>query len=152
MAKFLEEIILGERENDADKEQQLARNAIALMTLHSAKGLEFPQVYMVGMEEGLLPHHRSVAAEGAAIDEERRLCYVGITRAQDRLTISLALSRMKWGKPRPTQPSRFLFELTAQADNPHRHVPQPKGAVGTRSAAKPKSKSARPTKKARPRS
>jgi DNA helicase-2/ATP-dependent DNA helicase PcrA len=68
------------------------------------------------MEEGLLPHHRSVAAEGAAIDEERRLCYVGITRAQDRLTMSLALTRMKWGKPRPTQPSRFLFEVTGDAE------------------------------------
>jgi DNA helicase II / ATP-dependent DNA helicase PcrA len=87
------------------------------MTLHSAKGLEFPQVYMVGMEEGMLPHHRAVAAEGAAIDEERRLCYVGITRAQDRLTLSLALSRMKWGKARPTTPSRFLFEITGQAEN-----------------------------------
>jgi DNA helicase-2/ATP-dependent DNA helicase PcrA len=116
---FLDEVATGQT-NDADeKENQLARNAIALMTLHSAKGLEFPQVYLVGMEEGLLPHHRAVAAEGAAIDEERRLCYVGITRAQDRLTISLALSRMRWGKPRQTIPSRFLFEVTGQAEKGH---------------------------------
>lgn len=116
---FLEEIALGERDDSDDKDQQLKRNAIALMTLHSAKGLEFPQVYLVGLEEGLLPHHRSVAAEGAAIDEERRLCYVGITRAQDRLTISLALTRLKWGKARPTIPSRFLYEITGQADKAH---------------------------------
>jgi DNA helicase-2/ATP-dependent DNA helicase PcrA len=118
LREFLDEITLSGRETDRDKESQLARNAIALLTLHSAKGLEFPQVYLVGMEEGLLPHHRSIADQGAAIDEERRLCYVGITRAQDRLTMTLALSRMKWGKPRPSTPSRFLFELTGQADNP----------------------------------
>jgi DNA helicase-2/ATP-dependent DNA helicase PcrA len=115
---FLDDVLLGDRDNEQDKESQLKRNAIALMTLHSAKGLEFPQVYLVGMEEGLLPHRRSVEMEGAAIDEERRLCYVGITRAQDRLTISLALSRMKWGKARATIPSRFLFEITGQADTP----------------------------------
>ncbi|HUY93293.1 MAG TPA: UvrD-helicase domain-containing protein [Pirellulales bacterium] len=118
LAGFLEDTALAGRDDQQDKETQLAKNAIVLMTLHSAKGLEFPQVYLVGMEEGLLPHHRSVAAEGAAIDEERRLCYVGVTRAQDRLTMTLALNRNKWGKPRPTTPSRFLFELLGKADNP----------------------------------
>ncbi len=113
---FLEDIALGDRNDEDDKENQLKRNAIALMTLHSAKGLEFPQVYLVGLEEGLLPHRRSVEIEGTAIDEERRLCYVGITRAMDRLTISLALSRLRWGKARPTKPSRFLFEITGQAE------------------------------------
>jgi DNA helicase-2/ATP-dependent DNA helicase PcrA len=106
--------------NDTDSFEG-ENDKVSLMTIHSAKGLEFPQVYLVGMEEGLLPHHRSIKddAGGGAIDEERRLCYVGITRAQDRLTMTLALSRMKWGKPRPTEPSRFLYELTGQADNPH---------------------------------
>jgi DNA helicase-2/ATP-dependent DNA helicase PcrA len=117
LAEFLDEVALGDRDDINDKESKLARNAIALMTLHSAKGLEFPQVYLVGMEEGLLPHHRAVTDGGAAIEEERRLCYVGVTRAQDRLTLSLALGRMKWGKSRPTDPSRFLFELTGQAEN-----------------------------------
>jgi DNA helicase-2/ATP-dependent DNA helicase PcrA len=115
---FLDEILLTGREQDRDKQQQLQRNSVALMTLHSAKGLEFPHVYLVGMEEGLLPHKHSVDQEGDAIDEERRLCYVGITRAQERLTLSFALTRRKWGKPRPTHPSRFLFEVTGKADNP----------------------------------
>jgi DNA helicase-2/ATP-dependent DNA helicase PcrA len=117
---FLDEIALTGRELDKDKERQLSRNSITLMTLHSAKGLEFPHVYMVGLEEGLLPHKRSVAAEGESIDEERRLCYVGITRAKERLTLSFALTRRKWGKPRPTHPSRFLFEIAGKADNPQR--------------------------------
>ncbi len=116
LAGFLDDVALGDRDNEQDKESQLRRNAIALMTLHSAKGLEFPQVYLVGLEEGLLPHRRAVELEGTAIDEERRLCYVGITRAQDRLTISFALSRMKWGKMRPTKPSQFLFEIAGRTD------------------------------------
>ena len=83
-------------------------------------GLEFSEVYMVGVEEGPLPHHRSVKDEDTnAVDEERRLCYVGVTRAKRRLTLTLALQRMKWGKPRPTVPSRFLYELTGQTGNPN---------------------------------
>jgi DNA helicase-2/ATP-dependent DNA helicase PcrA len=115
LAGFLDEILLGDRDNDRQKDEQLERNAIALMTLHSAKGLEFPQVYLVGLEEGLLPHRRAVDAGHAAIDEERRLCYVGITRARDVLTISLALARTKWGKLRPTVPSPFLYEIVGQS-------------------------------------
>lgn len=115
---FLEDVALVGRDDQQDKESQLARNAIVLMTLHSAKGLEFPQVYLVGMEEGILPHHRSIGEHDSAVDEERRLCYVGVTRARDRLTMTLALSRNKWGKSRPTQPSRFLFELLGKAERP----------------------------------
>jgi DNA helicase II / ATP-dependent DNA helicase PcrA len=128
LAGFLHDIAL--TGNDDDKESQLERNAVALMTLHAAKGLEFPEVYMVGMEEGLLPHHRSVADAGAAVDEERRLCYVGVTRARRRLTLTLALTRRKWGKSRPTLPSRFLYELTGQADNPNYLVAK-KGGRGS---------------------
>ncbi|MCH7727351.1 MAG: UvrD-helicase domain-containing protein [Planctomycetes bacterium] len=116
LTTLLDDLALGDRDFDNDKEDQLKKNAIALMTLHSAKGLEFPFVYMVGLEEGLLPHRRSVEVDGDAIDEERRLCYVGITRAQERLTLSLAQTRMKWGKARETQPSRFLFEMIGKAE------------------------------------
>ena len=119
LSEFLDELLLGDREAGDDKEKQLDRNAIVLMTLHSAKGLEFPEVYMVGLEEGILPHHRSLADDEKGVAEERRLCYVGITRAQERLTLSMSLSRMKWGKPRPTHPSRFLYEMIGKADHPN---------------------------------
>jgi DNA helicase-2/ATP-dependent DNA helicase PcrA len=87
------------------------------MTFHAAKGLEFPYVYLIGLEEGILPHRRSVdTADG--VDEERRLCYVGVTRAQETLTLSCALARRKWGKPQVSHPSRFLYEMLGQADHP----------------------------------
>ena len=111
---FLDELAVAANDRETDQENSSKRNALALMTLHSAKGLEFPHVYIVGMEEGLLPHHRSLSDGQDKIDEERRLCYVGITRAQERLTLSLVQTRMKWGKARPTKPSRFLYELSGQ--------------------------------------
>jgi len=138
MAEFLDDLQLSTRD-DNDKDEQLQRNAIALMTMHSAKGLEFPRVYMVGMEEGFLPHHRAVAVDGPAIDEERRLCYVGVTRARDRLTLSLALNRMKWGKPRPSIASRFLFELLGKHDSPQ--------AAAAREEAKKMARGEAPTAK-----
>jgi DNA helicase-2/ATP-dependent DNA helicase PcrA len=115
---FLDDLILevteAERlENDNDKGKG---NKLRLMTLHAAKGLEFDCVWMVGLEEGLLPHVRSLNDGLQAIDEERRLCYVGVTRARKRLALSLCLTRMKWGKTKPGRPSRFLYELTGQAE------------------------------------
>ena len=114
---FLDEVTLGEQDFDSGTDDQLKQNSVALITYHSAKGLEYPEVYMVGMEMGLLPHKRSVIESELAIEEERRLCYVGVTRAQDRLTLSMALTRMKWGKPRETIASQFLYEMIGQAEN-----------------------------------
>jgi DNA helicase II / ATP-dependent DNA helicase PcrA len=114
---FLEETALGVREDQRDdKKDKKNEHSLTLMTLHSAKGLEFPRVYLVGMEEGLLPHQRSLVDGGSAIDEERRLAYVGVTRAKDLLTLSLAKQRMKWGKPRPSIVSRFLLEMRGETE------------------------------------
>jgi DNA helicase II / ATP-dependent DNA helicase PcrA len=87
---------------------------VTLMTLHNAKGLEFRAVYMIGMEEGIFPHSRSIEEQG--IEEERRLCYVGMTRAKERLTLLHASSRMLYGGRSHNLPSRFLDEV------PDRHA------------------------------
>ena len=79
------------------------------MTLHNAKGLEFRAVYLLGMEEGIFPHARSIEEQG--IEEERRLCYVGMTRAKELLTLTHASSRSLWGSRGYNLPSRFLDEL-----------------------------------------
>ena len=117
--EFIETTALGGREEESNKEDQLAGQGVKLMTLHSAKGLEFPWVYLVGLEEGYLPHRRSVEdASRKAIEEERRLAYVGITRAKDYLTISRAGTRKKWGKTRLSLPSRFLHEMKGEEAPP----------------------------------
>ncbi|HBB30325.1 MAG TPA: DNA helicase PcrA, partial [Cyanobacteria bacterium UBA9273] len=86
------------------------QKAVSLMTLHSAKGLEFPVVFLVGLEEGLFPHNRSLN-DPVALEEERRLCYVGITRAQEQLFLSHATERRLYGYREPAVRSRFLGEL-----------------------------------------
>jgi len=91
------------------QEEEEATDKVSLMTLHAAKGLEFPHVFMIGMEENLLPHRNSI--EDDNIEEERRLTYVGITRAQKTLTMTLAGKRKMFGENQDTTPSRFLEEL-----------------------------------------
>ena len=113
---FLDDFVLQVEDDERFKDDTPKQDAIRLMTLHAAKGLEFDCVWMVGMEEGILPHRRSVDAGLQAIDEERRLCYVGVTRAKRRLMLSLCLTRTKWGKSKPCRPSRFLYELTGQPE------------------------------------
>jgi DNA helicase-2/ATP-dependent DNA helicase PcrA len=113
---FLDDFVLQVEDTERFKDDKPKGNVLRLMTLHAAKGLEFDCVWMVGMEEGLLPHHRSLNDGLQAIDEERRLCYVGVTRAKRRLMLSLCLTRTKWGKSKPSRPSRFLYELTGQAE------------------------------------
>jgi ATP-dependent DNA helicase Rep len=96
-------------------EDEADQDAVRLMTLHAAKGLEFPHVYMVAMEEGLLPHRNSI--ESDTVEEERRLAYVGLTRAQHSLVLSYAEQRRRYGQMMSCQPSRFLDELPDEVMN-----------------------------------
>ena len=109
LSDFLERIALLE-DNRRETGDDQPQDAVTLMSLHASKGLEFPQVFLVGLEEGLLPHHRSID-EDPEVAEERRLCYVGITRARERLTVSRCLKRRKYGTWEERQPSRFLAEI-----------------------------------------
>jgi DNA helicase-2/ATP-dependent DNA helicase PcrA len=116
---FLEQSSLAGNDREFGESNEFEQPAVKLMTLHSAKGLEFPRVYLVGWEEGILPHQRSIEDESpTAIEEERRLAYVGITRARDYLSISHALTRIKWGKRRESIPSRFLREMYVPLSRP----------------------------------
>jgi DNA helicase II / ATP-dependent DNA helicase PcrA len=117
LAGFLEDCALAGRDEEEDDAERENADVIRLMTLHSAKGLEFPRVYLVGLEEGLLPHRRSLEdPDSPSLPEERRLAYVGVTRAMNDLTITWAESRTKWGKRQPTIVSRFVGEMRADTD------------------------------------
>jgi len=114
LAEFLDHAALVSDSDDYDE-----RARVTLMTLHSAKGLEFSAVFLVGLEEGLFPHKLSLE-DDAALEEERRLCYVGMTRAKDRLVLAWARTRRSFAREafEPTRPSRFLKEVPPQLLQP----------------------------------
>ncbi len=111
LTEFLENVSLVESEYFADKNVVTEKkNAVTLMTLHAAKGLEFQYVFMIGMEEGLFPHSRSLMDKDE-LEEERRLCYVGMTRAREKLYLTYAHRRTFFGRKSQNTVSRFIFEL-----------------------------------------
>ncbi|MCX7768578.1 MAG: UvrD-helicase domain-containing protein [Flavobacteriales bacterium] len=110
LSAFLAEVALLTDADEKDKDQA---DRVSLMTVHSAKGLEFPYVYVVGMEENLFPSQMSLT-DNRELEEERRLFYVAITRAMRRLTLTFARTRFRWGNLVHCEPSRFLFELDPQ--------------------------------------
>jgi superfamily I DNA/RNA helicase len=121
---FLDDLTL---DTEREEESETPDNSVTLITMHSCKGLEFPSVYIAGMEDGLLPHSRS--KDGPALDEERRLFYVAVTRAMQTLTISHCAGRRKYGQVLPCHPSPFLKELpedlVEHADGKHRQPVSP---------------------------
>ncbi|WP_127345717.1 DNA helicase PcrA [Lactobacillus amylolyticus] len=117
LSDFLAEVSLLSDQDDLDDDD----NQVALMTLHAAKGLEFPVVFLIGMEDGLFPLSRSMMDE-SQLEEERRLAYVGITRAKQELYLTNAYSRMMYGRIQNNPPSRFLAEIDAKdlnVENPN---------------------------------
>jgi DNA helicase II / ATP-dependent DNA helicase PcrA len=109
LATYLRMLALDNRQEESE-----GGEAVTLSTLHAAKGLEWPVVFLCGLEEELLPH-KGMQGEAQNLDEERRLCYVGITRAREKLTLSFCKQRLFRNKLLPRTPSRFLQDLPKQA-------------------------------------
>ncbi|MFE7317370.1 DNA helicase PcrA [Streptomyces sp. NPDC057555] len=110
LAEFLEQVALVADSDQIPDEDDEGTGVITLMTLHTAKGLEFPVVFLSGMEDGVFPHMRALG-QTKELEEERRLAYVGITRARERLYVTRATMRSAWGQPSYNPPSRFLEEI-----------------------------------------
>jgi DNA helicase-2/ATP-dependent DNA helicase PcrA len=124
MAGFLEQVALVSEQDEYDEQA----SAVTLMTLHNAKGLEFPVVFIVGLEDGVFPHYRSMG-DSAELEEERRLAYVGITRAMQRLYLCHAWSRSLFGTTSYNPPSRFLSEIPAELLRSVEGEEEPEGTV-----------------------
>jgi DNA helicase II / ATP-dependent DNA helicase PcrA len=121
LPEFLERVALV-ADSDQIPDGEDHEGMVTLMTLHSAKGLEFPVVFLTGMEDGVFPHMRSMA-DKKEMEEERRLAYVGITRARERLYVSRSVYRSAWGAPQYNPPSKFLGEIPGELLNWEREAP-----------------------------
>src|SRR5262249_35273833 len=110
LVDFLERVALVADSDSIPDQDEEDAGTVTRMTLHTAKGLEFPVVFLTGMEDGVFPHMRSLG-DARELEEERRLAYVGITRARERLYITRAMMRSAWGAPQYNPPSRFVAEL-----------------------------------------
>ncbi|MFE4493890.1 ATP-dependent DNA helicase [Streptomyces niveus] len=113
LAEFLERVALVADSDQIPDEDEDGSGVITLMTLHTAKGLEFPVVFLTGMEDGVFPHMRALG-QAKELEEERRLAYVGITRARERLYLTRSSMRSAWGQPSYNPPSRFLEEIPGE--------------------------------------
>ncbi|KPC96572.1 ATP-dependent DNA helicase PcrA, partial [Streptomyces sp. NRRL F-6602] len=131
LPEFLEQVALVADSDQIPDEDEDGSGVITLMTLHTAKGLEFPVVFLTGMEDGVFPHMRALG-QTKELEEERRLAYVGITRARERLYLTRAAMRSAWGQPSYNPPSRFLEEI------PEQHLKWKRtGSMGAPAAASP---------------
>lgn len=131
LSEFLERVALVADSDQIPDEEDDGSGVITLMTLHTAKGLEFPVVFLTGMEDGVFPHMRSLG-QVKELEEERRLAYVGITRARERLYLTRSSMRSAWGQPSYNPPSRFLEEI------PEAHLDwKRKGSIGAPASSGP---------------
>ncbi|MEX0990837.1 MAG: DNA helicase PcrA [Actinomycetota bacterium] len=132
LSDFLEQVALVSEQDEYDADA----STVTLMTLHNAKGLEFPVVFIIGMEDGVFPHYRSMG-DADELEEERRLAYVGVTRARERLYLSHAWSRTLFGSTSYNPPSRFLSEIPADLVKLLEHEKDENGRRGPRKVASP---------------
>jgi DNA helicase-2/ATP-dependent DNA helicase PcrA len=129
LAAFLERVALVADADQIPDDDGTSGGVVTLMTLHTAKGLEFPVVFLTGWEDGMFPHLRALG-DPAELAEERRLAYVGLTRAQHRLYLSRAITRSAWGQPMTNPASRFLADVPESLVTWRREEPGRAGPVG----------------------
>ena len=127
---FLTDLALVADIDQLDEKNEESQDAVTLMTLHSAKGLEFPVVFLLGLEEGVFPHSRSLMDE-EEMEEERRLAYVGITRAEQELFLTNAQMRTLYGRTNMNPASRFISEIPEELLEDLKPAPQGRKSVGT---------------------